>query len=72
MNSLRDRLKIAGCRHKHSHMRFSPYESEIIGPTIEVCDDCGASRSHSEFDSSPWLMVDVSEFKKAANAAESE
>ena len=65
MNSLRSRLIEAACDHKKTHMRFSPYEPESLGPTIEVCNECGHSRSHWEQGESKWTDVDVSDFPKA-------
>lgn len=48
------------CAHRCTHWRFNDYESKSVGPTIEVCDLCGMSRSHWEWGQSQWMTVDVS------------
>ncbi|HLL88541.1 MAG TPA: hypothetical protein VK324_04505 [Tepidisphaeraceae bacterium] len=45
------------CRHERTHYVDSPDEPGL--QTIEVCDDCGMSRSHWEQGSSNWMLVDL-------------
>lgn len=58
MNSLREKLLAANCQHKNTYLCYSPYETPSIGPTIEVCKQCGLSRSHWEQGESPWILVE--------------
>lgn len=51
------------CKHEHTHWRIDP-QQPWIGASIEVCDDCGKSRSHWEQGSSPWMQVDVSDCQR--------
>lgn len=41
------------CKHKKTH-----YEEWPDGGDIEVCEDCGMSRHHSEWDQSDWTMIE--------------
>ena len=48
------------CSHSKTH-----YEDWPDGGVIEVCEDCGMSRYHSEWDTSSWIMVeDIPEARK--------
>lgn len=47
--------KLIDCQHKHTH--FDP-AGWPTGEDLEVCDDCGMSRTHWEQGESPWTMVD--------------
>ncbi len=42
------------CKHSKTH-----YEDWPDGGAIEVCDSCGMSRYHSEFDTTGWINVDI-------------
>lgn len=52
------------CRHENTH------DENILewGTFVEVCDDCGMSRSVWEQGESDWQRVDVEELKRDAKA----
>lgn len=44
------------CRHAHSH--FDP-KGWPTGEDLEICDDCGASRTHWEQGQSAWVHFEL-------------
>lgn len=52
------------CKHKNTH-----YEDWPDGGTIEVCENCGMSRHHWEWDNSGWTMIkDIEKARKEVQA----
>jgi hypothetical protein len=54
------------CKHQRHEWAYTIGETS---PDVEICLDCGKSRSHWEQGESDWLMVDVSGLKRAAPSA---
>jgi hypothetical protein len=65
MMGMADTTLAQHCKHQSTHMRFDPHETPSVGPTIEVCNNCGMSRSHWEQGDSGWMTADVSDCKRA-------
>jgi len=49
------------CKHESTHWRVDPFEKHI-GRSIEVCNECGMSRKHTECDMSTWINADIDDF----------
>jgi hypothetical protein len=54
----------AACQHKNVRWAVNPDEPHM-GASVEICNDCGMSRSHWEQGDSGWMMVDVTDFQAA-------
>lgn len=49
---------------KHESTRFDP-KAWPTGESLEICNDCGMSRTHWEQGESPWMMVEDIEAARA-------
>lgn len=49
------------CNHLNTYMLPDPWPT---GESIEVCNCCGMSRAHSEWDESPWYQIPLVEARK--------
>lgn len=56
-----------GCKHTSVHWRVNPEEPQI-GRSVEVCNECGLSRSHWEQGCSGWCNAEIDDFPPCPRA----